>query len=62
MEIIEIFTSNYLASTEEQDKRKAICEPCDKNKMGVCSSCLCIIPAKVAYKQSSCPEGKWNEC
>jgi hypothetical protein len=62
MEIIEIFTDHFLAPKEEQEKRKAICKNCDKNKMDVCSSCFCIIPAKVASKLSSCPEGKWNEC
>lgn len=59
MKIIVIDTDEYIAEKKVKEERKKICETCDKNKMGVCSECYCIILSKTAYKNSTCPLGKW---
>lgn len=56
-----IFHSNDCFATEEEAKRRAkICDGCSHlTKMNTCNLCGCFMPAKVKYKQATCPKSKW---
>lgn len=56
-----IFNPNDCWATEEEVKRRAsICDECPfKGSMNRCTKCGCFLPAKVKYKNSTCPQGKW---
>jgi hypothetical protein len=40
--------------------RMEICNSCDKNEIGICRSCGCVLALKVRANENSCPEGKWG--
>jgi hypothetical protein len=44
---------------ELEEKRKEICNNCEKNKIGICTKCGCVIKFKVKFEQNQCPLGKW---
>jgi hypothetical protein len=48
-----------LTEENEQLKRKQVCRDCEKNKLGVCTKCGCVIKLKVKFEQNQCPLGKW---
>ena len=56
-----IFHPNSCWAEKEVALRRAeICDECPmKTMMNTCLSCGCFIPAKVKYKESRCPQGKW---
>ncbi len=41
-------------------ERYKICQGCDRNFMGACRECGCIVTLKVLWKSQSCPLGKWG--
>ena len=49
---------------EEYEKnvkeRVSICDNCDRNKVGICRECGCIIYRKTQMMNSECPIGKWG--
>jgi hypothetical protein len=47
------------SSDELKTSRLAICDTCDKKGSAVCGVCGCVLSAKAALKNSSCPLGKW---
>ena len=51
---------NLMASQEQYNARKSICDTCEKNTMNVCLECGCFIPTKSYYKLSVCPINKWG--
>lgn len=48
------------AANTTSSERYKICQGCDRNFMGACRECGCIIPLKVLWKSQSCPIGKWS--
>ncbi len=44
---------------EEQAKRLAHCEACDRIKLGLCMECKCFVKVKTHIKVESCPLKKW---
>lgn len=53
--------SNLLTGNEKElaEERAKICAECPFNKMNICSSCGCFIPAKTASPKSNCPKNYW---
>lgn len=52
--------------TEEIESSEVIerlkeCLECDFNNLGSCSSCGCVIKAKVYCPHCECPEGFWSK-
>lgn len=51
------------AETPTTQRRRAICNGCDKQKSGTlgkyCDSCQCYIHLKTQVKGEKCPEKKW---
>ncbi len=41
------------------DARRAICEVCTKNSLGICKECGCVIKAKTMAEDAECPLKKW---
>jgi len=41
-------------------KREHICSSCEFNKFNFCSRCGCLIPLKISFPFTSCPENKWQ--
>ncbi len=49
-----------LVSEETKTARLNTCESCvNRNMVGVCNKCGCVIAQKVRHVKSSCPIGKW---
>jgi len=48
-----------LVSTEERERRWAICQSCPLLQDNRCTACGCFMKVKVAFHTSKCPEGKW---
>lgn len=44
---------------ETQEKRKQICNDCEKNTLGICTECGCVIALKTKWKLAKCPVNKW---
>lgn len=51
---------NFLASEHVTEARRAHCDPCEHNKMGICKRCGCIIQAKTRLAGQRCPIGLWG--
>lgn len=49
------------ASQETVQKRIDICNSCDKQTLGICTKCGCVILLKTKKKNSVCPINKWNQ-
>lgn len=61
-DIAKDYAANRIEMSENTlaSERLAICNACEhKNMLGVCNKCGCLLKAKVKYKKSSCPIGKW---
>lgn len=43
-----------------RSKREQICSSCEFNNYNFCSKCGCLIPLKISFPFTSCPENKWN--
>ncbi len=41
-------------------ERYTICQGCERNFMGACRECGCIVSLKVLWKSQACPIGKWG--
>lgn len=58
-----IDTYNLLTTDENKEKRISICDECHLKTMQLgkklCTECNCFINAKVMFKKTSCPLGKW---
>jgi len=59
-----ILRSKLNLTTEEEEvlfaTRKKVCNVCPSNKDGlICSTCGCVLAAKVRAINTSCPEGNW---
>ena len=50
---------NFAATKEEARQRLDTCAQCEHNKYGLCTSCGCVIKAKVWLLNAECPQGKW---
>ena len=51
----------FVATKPEAEERFKICQECDKMSiMKTCKLCGCFMPAKVKFRQVSCPDGKWQ--
>jgi len=50
-----------LASTADAEQRLAICDACEhyRNRFKQCSICNCIMPLKVRFQNTSCPDQRW---
>jgi hypothetical protein len=50
-----------LVSSEELERRLAICWPCDRYRDGRCMSCGCVakLKARLESETGQCPLGKW---
>lgn len=47
---------------ETKTFRLSQCASCDqRNSVGICNACLCIIKAKVKFSAAKCPLHKWGE-
>ncbi len=44
---------------QTKDKRKNICNVCDKKKLGFCTECGCVVITKVMWERNKCPLNKW---
>lgn len=61
-DIAKDYAANRIEMSEDKlaSDRLEICNKCEhKNMLGVCNKCGCLLKAKVRYKKSSCPIGKW---
>jgi hypothetical protein len=47
------------ASEELRNSRMSICNSCPRLKLGVCTSCGCVMKLKTTLSRAVCPEGKW---
>jgi len=59
-----ILKSKLNLTTEEEEvlfaARRKVCDVCPSNKNGIiCSTCGCVLSAKVKAINTSCPEGNW---
>lgn len=54
------FLNGVMASDELTAERRDICGGCDRNKLGICMECGCVIKFKTALMASFCPLGKWS--
>jgi len=52
--------SAFMASEYVTDARRAHCDPCEHNKMGICKRCGCLIKAKTRLANQRCPIGLWG--
>ena len=45
----------------ESKKRISICNSCPyyRSKVKICRKCGCFMPAKILFKNNTCPIGKW---
>jgi hypothetical protein len=41
------------------DTRRAICDVCPENSLGICIKCGCVIKAKTMAEDAECPLKKW---
>jgi len=50
-----------LALAKNADERLAVCDGCEhyRKRLRQCSICNCIMPIKVRFQQSKCPDGRW---
>lgn len=55
--------ARFIATPEIKSARLIICNSCDKKHetLPVCKECHCVLPAKAALKEPSCPLNKWTE-
>lgn len=51
---------NQIESSEVIERLKE-CLECDFNNLGSCTSCGCVIKAKVYCPDCDCPEGYWKK-
>jgi len=53
---------NYIPQAEK-DKRRAICNGCDRRnpRLDKCRVCGCLLNLKIKLAQEECPEGKWKK-
>lgn len=42
--------------------RRALCDGCQFQVMGVCTVCGCIVATKTALAETECPLGYWLPC
>lgn len=54
------FLDGILVSDEIKIERRLFCNNCEKNLMGVCTICKCVIALKATLAASECPEKKWG--
>lgn len=54
------FLNGVMASDELAAERRAICGECDRNKLGLCAECGCVIKFKTALLATFCPLAKWS--
>lgn len=40
--------------------RVAVCDNCDKKKLGICTACGCPLPAKIIKISNKCKLNKWE--
>lgn len=57
--LAESLITSTIASDEKQEQRRKTCDSCDKNKLGVCTECGCVLAFKSKFEKASCPLGKW---
>lgn len=50
-----------LASEQEIDARRAICNSCEYRKGKMCGSCGCLLSAKTKLAEEKCPMGFWGQ-
>lgn len=43
-----------------RSKREMICSSCEFNNLNFCSKCGCLIPLKISFPFTTCPENKWK--
>ncbi len=46
---------------EQQEERLKICRACESYKLGICSSCGCLLKLKTLLPNTKCPKDKWKE-
>jgi len=51
---------SVMARSDTVSERRAYCDPCEHNKMGICKRCGCIIQAKARLANQRCPIGLWG--
>ena len=54
------FLNGIMASDELAAERRATCDKCDRNKLGLCVECGCVIKFKTALLATFCPLAKWS--
>ena len=54
------FLNGAVAPHKLTEERRAICDECDRNKLGLCAECGCVIKFKTALLASFCPLAKWS--
>lgn len=62
MDVIQIILDNdaVMCSPEEKTYRQSVCNTCEKNNNNFCTECGCVLEVRTAYKELTCPLGKWN--
>ena len=50
-----------LASEQEIDARRAICDACEYKKGKMCGVCGCLLSAKTKLAKEQCPKGFWGQ-
>lgn len=51
-------TAEYRKLVEE---RRAVCAACpEKNPVGICNQCGCVIFLKTMLRSAECPTGRWS--
>jgi hypothetical protein len=54
------FLNGIMAPDELAAERRATCDKCDRNKLGLCVECGCVIKLKTALLATFCPLSKWS--
>jgi molybdate-binding protein len=49
-----------ISNDDEQKRRIAICDKCNRRRGATCGLCGCFIAIKVKGEVFECPEGKWK--
>ena len=60
--ILEGWKNVFWLSQDDEVKAKEraiICADCEKNKLGICTKCGCVLIAKIRSPHEVCPLKKW---
>ena len=57
--IMKSITGHNYVNSATISKRRNICKNCEKNYLGICSECKCVILLKTTQSGQQCPLNYW---